>query len=293
MPVTEDPKPRERARSDMSASAKVSFFDAQAGSFGARAGLPLHVKTAIAEAIVEAGRLGPGRTVLDIGAGTGEIGLELVTRGIGYIGLDASKPMLDEFRRAAGAAGVSPELIVADASEGWPVEPGSAAVVFGSRSLHWLDPAHVAAQAFAAASRDGAKLLIGRVERDADSPKHRVRRVMRDLLAREGIRGRSGSRSADRVVEECVLRGAKPLPRQLVVSYGVSTSIRDAIERFRDKPGLAGMPVEDAVKERILNELTRFTSEAFGNIHTPVDSTEHYVLSGVTLVEHPGIPGSR
>jgi ubiquinone/menaquinone biosynthesis C-methylase UbiE len=269
----------------VSESSPAPFFDSQAESFQARAGLPAHVKHAVADAIVELGRLGPSSNVLDVGAGTGDVGLELVTRGIGYIGLDASSAMLEQFRAAAETVGVSPRLLVADAGAPWPVAPGSISVVFGSRSLHWLEAAHVAAQAFAVASPRGARLLIGRVERDADSPRHRVRRVMRDLLAREGIPGRSGSRSADRLVEECVLRGGKPLPRHVVASFAVRASIRDAIESFRGKPGLAGMLLEDAVKERILDELTRFTSEAFGNIDTPLDSTEHYVLQGATLVE--------
>jgi ubiquinone/menaquinone biosynthesis C-methylase UbiE len=269
----------------MSESPPAPFFDAQAESFQARAGLPANVKREVADAIVEVGRLGTASTVLDVGAGTGDVGLELVIRGIGYIGLDASSAMLEQFRVTAETAGFSPRLLVADAGEPWPVAPGSVAVVFGSRSLHWLDPAHVAAQAFTVASPHGARLLIGRVERAADSPRHRVRRAMRDLLAREGIPGRSGSRSADRLVEECVLRGGKALPRRVVAAFSVRTSVRDAIEGFRGKPGLAGMIVEETVKERILDDLTRFTTEAFGNIDTPVDSTEQYVLQGATLVE--------
>jgi SAM-dependent methyltransferase len=269
----------------MSESSPAPFFDAQAESFQDRAGLPAHVKREIADVIIEVCRLGPGCTVLDVGAGTGDVGLELVTLGIGYTGIDASGAMLEQFRAEAEKMGFSPRLLVADAGEPWPVAPGSISVVFGSRSLHWLDPAHVAAQAFAAASPRGAWLLIGRVERDADSPRHRVRRAMRDLLAREGILGRSSSRSTDRLVEECVLRGGKALPRRVVTTFAVRTSVRQTIEGFRGKPGLAGMIVDDAVKARILSELTRFTTETFGNIDTLVDSTEHYVLQGVTLVE--------
>lgn len=275
----------------MSESSKAPFFDAQAESFQARAGLPAHVKREVADAIVDFGRLGAGCNVLDLGAGTGDIGLEIVARGIGYTGLDASSAMLEQFRAAAETMGFSPRLVVADAGGPWPVAPGSVSVVFGSRSLHWLDPAHVAAQAFAAASPSGARLLIGRVERNADSPRHRVRRAMRDLLAREGIPGRSGNRSADRLIEECVLLGGKALPRRVVAAFTVRASVRDAIEGFRGKPGLAGMVVGDAVKERILDELTRFTTEAFGNIDTRVESTEHYVLQGVTLGTGVSDPG--
>ena len=268
----------------MSATSGGPFFDAQAATFRARAGLPARVRAEVAATIVEVGRLGPSRGVIDVGAGAGDIGLELAASGVDYVGLDASPAMLEQFRSDAARAGVYPRLVVADAGGPWPVAPGSAAVIFGSRSLHWLDPAHVATEAFTAASPEGALLVVGRVERDADSPRTRARRALRDLLAREGIQGRSGKRSSARLVEECVRRGASALPRRVVSSFGVRTSIRDAIEAFRGKPGLAGTAVDEPVKSRILDEL-RFTLEAFGNIDTAQDSVERYVLEGVTLID--------
>lgn len=263
----------------------VPSFDAQAGSFKGRAGLPAEVKAAVALAVAELGRLGPGRRLLDIGAGTGELGLEMVRRGFGYTGVDVSPAMLDVFRKDAAAAGLEPHLVVADAALPWPVPPKSAAVVLGSRSLHFLDAAHVAEQAFSAAMPDGACLLVGRVERDPGSPRQHARRAMRDLLVREGLRGRSGRRSAEALVAECVRRGGRHIERRVVASFRVRTSIRASIEAFAGKPGLAGLHLDDLAKLRLLDELTRFTSAAFGNIDTLVESTEHYVLEGATLTE--------
>ena len=261
-----------------------TLFDAQAASFQSRAGLPQDVRERVAAALIDLGGLREGRLVVDIGAGTGDIGLELLARGIGYVGIDVSDGMLQVFRGAAAAAGLHPSLVVADAAAPWPVPAGAAGLVFGSRSLHWLDPRHVAAQAFRAASPRGSRLLIGRVVRDPTSPKQRARRAMRQLLSRDGIEGRSGKRSAAAIVEECLLRGGVHVPSRVVATWTARGSIRDSIEAWRGKPGLAGTDVAETAKERILGELSRFTSEAFGNIDTLVESTEQYVLEGATLI---------
>jgi ubiquinone/menaquinone biosynthesis C-methylase UbiE len=262
-----------------------TVFDAQAASFEKRAGLLPVVSVAIASTLIDICALDAKRSVLDLGAGSGDVGLDLVARGIGYTGLDRSEGMLAVFRSRAAAVGLVPELVAGDAGLAWPVRPGSTCLVFGSRSLHWLDPEHVAAEAFRVASQDGAHLLIGRVQRDDDSPKRRARHAMRQLLGREGIAGRSGSRNARAVVEACLARGAKPFAPRVVATWQAHGSIRDAIDSWHDKPGLAGVSPSNETKDRVLRELARFTSQTFGNIDAMVESTERYVLEGATLID--------
>jgi SAM-dependent methyltransferase len=231
--------------------------------------------------------LGPfdrARRILDIGAGTGEVGIELSAAGEGYLGIDESPEMLAIFRNRAGVAGLRPELLVADARRPWPVAPGSVGLVFGSRSLHWLEPEHVAEQARAAASPRGATLVVGRVVRDPESPAERTRRAMRALLRREGYEGRSGSQSSGRLVAACVARGAVALPPEVAATWTVRRSARASIDAWRSKPGLAGVRVPDEVKAKVLAELEGFTAEATGNIDATVESSEKFVLEGVSLV---------
>jgi SAM-dependent methyltransferase len=271
----------------------ASFFGAQAYAFEGRAGLPVEARAQIARALVELGRLDKTRGVLDIGAGSGDIGLELVTLGVRYLGLDRSEGMLDVFRQRAEAAGISPALVVADARDAWPVALGQSSLVFGSRSLHWLDPRHVAAQAFRAANPAGALLLVGRVLREDDSPKQRARRAMRDLVTRKGFDTRSGMRGAAALIDECTGRGAVPIPARVVATWTVRRSIREVIDAWRRKPGLAGVLIPEDEKSSILEDVVRFTSEAFGNIDDAVESTERYLLEGATLTGEPASPSSR
>lgn len=259
-------------------------FDQQADTFDKRAGIPDVARAAIARAIAELGRLGPGRGVIDIGAGTGEIGLELAGLGAPYVGIDASTGMLDVFRARAAERGLSPTLLVADAREAWPVEPGSAAIVFGSRSLHWLHPEAVADEAFRAAAPGGSLLLVGRVARDPESPRERVRRAMRAALREAGFEGRSGGRSARALVAACSRLGAVALPTRIVATWTVSRAPGAALHDWTGKAGLAGVDVPDEVKAEVLERARRWTSATFGNIDAALDSDEHYTLEGAVLV---------
>ena len=66
----------------------------------------------MAGAIVERAGARADDLVVELGAGTGEIGVHLARLPIRYVGLDGSAAMLEVFR--AKAADASPELIVAD-----------------------------------------------------------------------------------------------------------------------------------------------------------------------------------
>ena len=117
-------------------------FDEQAPRYDARVGLPESVSAAVARAVVERANVGAVDLVLELGAGTGEIGVCLDRLPIRYVGLDASAAMLDLFRAKASPA--APSLIVADCDRPWPLPDGSVSVVFASRVIHLLQPGHVA-----------------------------------------------------------------------------------------------------------------------------------------------------
>jgi SAM-dependent methyltransferase len=59
----------------------------------------------------------PGGAILDVGCGTGRHDVELAKRGYAVTGLDLSAAMLAQAASAAGRAGVSVELIHADATQ--------------------------------------------------------------------------------------------------------------------------------------------------------------------------------
>ena len=56
-------------------------------------------ETLVARSILQLASAGPGDLVVELGAGTGEIGLHLSRSPIRYVGLDASAPMLEHVPR--------------------------------------------------------------------------------------------------------------------------------------------------------------------------------------------------
>jgi SAM-dependent methyltransferase len=241
------------------------------------------VRIQIAAAVLEMGRIEGKHRVLDLGAGTGDIGLELVSRGVSYRGVDASSGMLAIFRERAAAAGLAPDLVVADAGERWPAEDDSVRVVFGSRSLHWIDTSHLASETERVALPEGAVLIIGRVVRAPEDPRERIRGAMREILREHGYEGRSGGGRAKEGIAECVRRGGRALPACVAATWAVRRTPSASLADWRSKPGLAGRDVPDDVKASVLADVLRFTTETFGNIDQAVDVTECYVLDGVEV----------
>src|SRR5262245_53422400 len=99
-------------------------FDEQASSFDDRAGLPDSVAQDVAAAVLSIGGLGPADTLVEVGAGSGEIGCHFV-RSVSYVGFDVSDGMLTAFRDRLHAKSHTARLAVADGDETWPVADGS------------------------------------------------------------------------------------------------------------------------------------------------------------------------
>ncbi len=70
-----------------------------------------------AEFLLDVLALPPGAAILDVGCGTGRHAVELARRGFAVTGLDLSAGMLDQAAGAAERAGVTIELVHADATD--------------------------------------------------------------------------------------------------------------------------------------------------------------------------------
>jgi 16S rRNA A1518/A1519 N6-dimethyltransferase RsmA/KsgA/DIM1 with predicted DNA glycosylase/AP lyase activity len=66
---------------------KKPSFDEQAESFDQRAGLPATVPNSIAKELVRLAQIGAGDVVLEVGAGTGQIGLALCQHPLYYVAI--------------------------------------------------------------------------------------------------------------------------------------------------------------------------------------------------------------
>ena len=253
-------------------------FNLRAGSFDQRAGLPREVCQKIAETVMTLGRMRSQNRLLELGAGTGQIGVWF--EGVRYIGLDISREMLTLFQRRMGN-GCARALVLGDGNYPWPLADGATHVVFSSRTIHWLKVEHLARELLRVASPEGATFFIGRVRRQKGSVISRMRSQMRRILRKRGFVGRDGEVSHHRIIEVCCEQGASVLEPMVVARWVVTNTPAQSLCSWEQNSGLAGLDPPTEVKREVLETLRIWSERTFGSIHTEVQSEECYILEGV------------
>ncbi|MBV9210059.1 MAG: hypothetical protein JOZ52_05490, partial [Acidobacteria bacterium] len=107
------------------------LFDPQAAAFERRTGFPAELCREIARAVIEIGAAREGDLLVELGAGTGQIG-QWFDETIRYVGLDLSAGMLSEFLKHLGGDVGRRAIVRADANATWPLMSGAARVFFSS-----------------------------------------------------------------------------------------------------------------------------------------------------------------
>jgi SAM-dependent methyltransferase len=260
----------------------TSTFDEQAPHYDARVGLPEPVAAAVASEIVASADLQTDDLVLELGAGTGEIGTHLARLPVRYVGIDNSAPMLQFFRQKLGTRPAT--LLLADAGQGWPLDDNAAVAVFASRVIHLLDAEHVARET-ARVCRPGGWLMLGRVLRDEDGVKERLRRRRLQLLRQAGVGALRGREGAGRVVEQCLLVGGQSMGRRVVAEWSEATTPAEVIAGWASLTRMGSVAVEPALHQQILAELEVWARQEFGALDHPEVGRERYALDLVHFPE--------
>jgi SAM-dependent methyltransferase len=221
-----------------------------------------------------------GDLVVELGAGTGEIGVHLARLPVRYFGLDASAAMLDVFR--AKAADVSPSLVTADCDRTWSLPDGCATVVFASRVVHLLQPDHVVRETMRVC-RPAGSLIVGRVVRDRDGIIERLRRRRLDLLKAAGISARQGEDGTRRVIDGCLALGGVSLGREVVAEWTSVTTPGEIIAGWDTLSRMGSIPVDPVTRADILDELRHWGQAEFGDLDRPEAFRERYAIDVVRL----------
>jgi ubiquinone/menaquinone biosynthesis C-methylase UbiE len=264
--------------------AKNFDFDKQAAAFDRRAGLPTEASRAIARAILET-TAKPG-AILDLGAGTGEVGCELASLNHHqpYVGIDLSLSMLGVFHhKLRGVVRTGTTLLRADAARPWPLRAGTISTFFFSRSAHLLEPEHLVTEMLRVARPSGAVLTVGRVHREQDSIRAQMRRRMRQSLSARGMEGKAGEAARKRLLVMVGERGGQGLEPRRVASWSRRERAGASLDSWSRKPGLAGLSLPAAQRREVLSEVEAWAKDRWGSLNTVHESTEHYELSIVHL----------
>jgi SAM-dependent methyltransferase len=112
--------------------------------------------------------LGPGRTVLDVAAGTGKLTRELVASGATVIAVEPVQAMRAVLER------VVPEARALDGTaETLPIDNGAVDAITAASAFHWFDGPAAAAE-FHRVLRTGGRLALLWNRRRAEEPLHRA-----------------------------------------------------------------------------------------------------------------------
>jgi ubiquinone/menaquinone biosynthesis C-methylase UbiE len=260
----------------------VNRFDREAATYDSRSGIPIEQRSEIVRSLAALSGVAAGDVLLELGAGTGQLGACFPALGLHYVGLDASAPMLDVFEQRS-ARDPAIRLIHADVDADWPVESASVRAVFSSRAVHLFDLGHVVTETLRVAHGPGAAFVLGRVQRDEHGLRSVLRREMRAMLAARGFVPRDGERGQRRALEAFRARGATALGPVVAASWPDHRSATDVLDAWRRKPGLGGCEPPDAAKAAVLADLQDWAAARFGSLDAPDAAKESYVLEGVTL----------
>ena len=226
--------------------------------------------------------VGPDDLLVELGAGTGEIGQHLI-ESIRYVGIDRSRTMLELFReKLARADDARVQLSHTDANRPWPVGDASASVVFASRVTHLLDAEHLMAE-LQRVCRPGCHFLVGRVIRDPDGVKSRLRRQRRLLLLQEGVAPRDAEEAAKRAFRELVGCGAVPVGPRPVATWTASASVGEILEAWRVVGAMGGKQLSATTRARVLGEVESWAARELGDLDEVAAWDERYVLEGVRM----------
>ena len=135
------------------------------------------------DAIVDRLDLRPGRTVLELGAGTGKLTRLLVPSGARIIALEPVPGMRGQLSRTVGEAG-SVEIIDGTA-EAIPLPAGSVDAVVVAQAFHWFDAIRALSEIHRVL-RPGGRLLLAWNRRDESVPwVHAMGELIRTLAGGE------------------------------------------------------------------------------------------------------------
>lgn len=270
------------------------LYGVHASDFDAQRGLAAGAPEWIAHALLQLmGPTQPSETrrslgsVLDLGAGTGEIGVGLAAHCESYAGLESSDGMAARWRERFTMRPdllAKSQLFTSDVNRAWPSADGSVDVIFASRSAHWFDVPHVRDE-LARVARVGACFVLGRVVRSADHPRRWLRHEVHRALRKRGLEPKDGPRSGSELLFEIVRRSprARWISRQAVLEWSFRAAPGPILEAWRRKPSLAGLELAEEVRLQVLDDVAELANQRFGALQTELACHEQYAIEGVQL----------
>jgi hypothetical protein len=173
-------------------------------------------------------------------------------------------------------------LSCTDANRPWPVDDSSAAVVFASRVAHLLDAEQLLGE-LQRVCRPGCHFLVGRVTRDPDGVKSRLRRQRRLVLRQQGVASRDAEEATESAFRELVACGAVRVEPRSVATWTASASVSEILDSWRVVGAMGGKQLSAATRASVLTEVESWAARELGDLGEVAAWDERYMLEGVRM----------
>jgi ubiquinone/menaquinone biosynthesis C-methylase UbiE len=238
---------------------KGDAFASVAPSFERHRALPDGVPEAIRALVREAADASSPR-VLDLGAGTGRIGIPFIAAGDDYVGVDLSFGMLSEFKRRAAECAAAPRLLQAD-GERLPFHDATFDAIMLIQIFGGMRGWRRVLTEARRVLRGAGVLVLGRTLAPPEGLDARMKQQLALLLDEIGAAaGRTNTRQDAQGWLEQQARGT----RLVAATWTASRTPRGFIERHRTGARFSALP--QTVKEDAMRRLAAWAATAFGSL---------------------------
>jgi len=233
------------------------------------------IATAITEPVERAFR---DPHFLELGVGTGRIGLPVLARGYRFTAVDIDPAMLSVFRYKVAGVARKVRIVEADARE-LPFERGSFHAVISVHLWHLIPDWQRAVLEALRVLVPGGFLFEGWDESVEESEDCRIQERWREILAEEGfelVRGRHRARLAE---VERALRKLGLEPRtQVVAEWTEERTPRQSIEAIAERLYSYTRQVPPELFERSVKRLLAWAEEHYPDLDRPYPIRWRFVL---------------
>lgn len=241
-------------------------FDRAAHFYDATRGFPPGVEDRVAELLAEAGGMGPGSRVLEVGVGTGRIALPLARRGVAVHGVDLSRPMLDRLRARRGDEPV--HVALGDATR-LPYAEASFDAAIAVHVFHLIPDWRAVLAGLARVLRPGGVLLnAGEGVNPLWAGCQELRRQnMRDV----GV-------PADRIFDFLAGEGWPPRGELRRLAYPLTLTPRQSLALLEARSPSSTWRLSDEELASMVAEARRIVLERFGDLDATLDLEREFLV---------------
>ncbi|WP_457638187.1 class I SAM-dependent methyltransferase [Oceanithermus sp.] len=222
---------------------------------------------------------------LELGVGTGRVGVPIVARGYRFVGVDVSPSMLEVMRYKIAGVGRKVKLVEADARE-LPFERGSFHAVIGVHIWHLFDDWQRALLEAFRVLTPGGFLFEGWDMTAAENEDWRIQEKWREFLGEEGYelkRGRHQQRLAE-VRKALEQLGLNPV-EEVVAEWVEERTPRQSLEILSERLYSFTWGIPEDIFKSSLEKLWEWARDTYSDLDQAHAIPWRFVLRSTRLPE--------